>query len=101
MDMQLRPVSNYYEYETVQSVLNSRSGVRPTLPSRSGQHPPSAYTHNPQQSNVYVDANSNSLPRNQPIQGRGQISRTTNQSHRGPFVTQVMIGEQQQNGTKV
>lgn len=99
--MQLRPVSNYYEYETVQSVLNSRSGIRPTLPSRSVQHPSTTYTHNSQPSNVYVDGNSNSLPRNQPIQGRGQISRASNQPHRGPFVTQVMIGEQQQNGTKV
>ncbi|KAK9739549.1 hypothetical protein QE152_g8855 [Popillia japonica] len=86
-DNQLRPVSNYYEYETVQSVLNSR-GVRP------GIQPPI-------QPPPYQDPNSNSLTRQQ-VQGRSSASRSHHTQHRGPFVTHVTIGDHsQQNGTKV
>ncbi|CAH1156234.1 unnamed protein product [Phaedon cochleariae] len=90
-DSQLRPVSNYYEYESVQSVLNNRTTVRHNV----GQNAPQTI------SAAYQDHNSNeklphSLPRNQP--GQGRHSRPAN---RGPFVTQVTIGEHQQNGTKV
>ncbi|XP_023311786.1 partitioning defective 3 homolog isoform X3 [Anoplophora glabripennis] len=86
-DNQLRPVSNYYEYESVQSVLNSRS-ARPNVSHTPQQQPPP----------IYQDANSNSLPRNQPVvQGRHPTGRGS--AHRGPFITQVTIGEQ--NGTKV
>lgn len=55
------------------------------------------------QSPIYQDANSNSLQRQQqPIQGRSRQYNTQLQ-HRGPFVTQVTIGEHtpHQNGTKV
>ncbi|KAI4461048.1 partitioning defective 3 related [Holotrichia oblita] len=86
-DNQLRPVSNYYEYETVQSVLNSRGvrqGIQPPI------HPP-----------PYQDPNSNSLTRQQ-VQGRSSASRSHHTQHRGPFVTHVTIGDHsQQNGTKV
>lgn len=94
-DTQLRPVSNYYEYESVQSVLGSRNPTR--------QNGPQQLTVSQQPQNVYVEANSNSLPRNQPVPGRQTgASRTTTHQNRGPFVTQVTIGEQhQQNGTKV
>ncbi|KAJ8959796.1 hypothetical protein NQ318_011528 [Aromia moschata] len=89
VDNQLRPVSNYYEYESVQSVLNSRGARQNVAHATPQQQPPSAYQ----------DANSNSLTRNQPVQGRHPAGRGT--QHRGPFVTQVTIGEHQQNGTKV
>uniref|UniRef100_A0AAR5PPY5 PDZ domain-containing protein n=1 Tax=Dendroctonus ponderosae TaxID=77166 RepID=A0AAR5PPY5_DENPD len=90
-DSQLRPISNYYEYESVQSVLNNRQ-ARPTN------------AHYPQQ-----DINANSVQSRQnlavhsrPGQPRGgnAIARQAGQ-HRGPFVTQVTIGEHQKNGTKV
>ncbi|CAH1115363.1 unnamed protein product [Psylliodes chrysocephalus] len=88
-DNQLRPVSNYYEYESIQSILN---GGR----SRPNGHP--GNTQPPQQHPVHQqDANSNSLPRNPPVQGRHPTSRG-----RGPFVTQVTIGDHhQKSGTKV
>ncbi|KAL3268983.1 hypothetical protein HHI36_008069 [Cryptolaemus montrouzieri] len=82
VDNQLRPVSNFYEYESVQSILNSR--VKGTAPPNYVKQPSSP---------MYHEVNSNSLPRNQGLsnpQNRG--------SQRGPFVTQVTIGE---NGTKV
>ncbi|KAJ8975287.1 hypothetical protein NQ317_004423 [Molorchus minor] len=89
VDNQLRPVSNYYEYESIQSVLTSR-GARQNIP----------HVAPPQQSPaIYQDVNSNSLPRNQPVQGRHPTGRGS--QHRGPFVTQVTIGEKKQNGTKV
>lgn len=86
-DNQLRPVSNFYEYESIQSVINGRISGRVNIPS---------------QPVMYQDVNSNSLPRQnlpqQPVQGRQQRS----QQHRGPFVTHVTIGEHnQKNGTKV
>ncbi|ERL91634.1 hypothetical protein D910_08964 [Dendroctonus ponderosae] len=90
-ESQLRPISNYYEYESVQSVLNNRQ-ARPTN------------AHYPQQ-----DINANSVQSRQnlavhsrPGQPRGgnAIARQAGQ-HRGPFVTQVTIGEHQKNGTKV
>ncbi|CAG9862456.1 unnamed protein product [Phyllotreta striolata] len=82
-DNQLRPVSNYYEYESIQSILN---GGR----SRPNGHPAQyGGAHQP-------DANSNSLPRNQAAQVRHPSNRG-----RGPFVTQVTIGDHQKSGTKV
>ncbi|XP_074029775.1 partitioning defective 3 homolog isoform X3 [Leptinotarsa decemlineata] len=88
-DNQLRPVSNYYEYESIQSVLNSRTRQNvPHVTSVSSQQPPG-----------YQDANSNSLSRNQPVQGRHPSGRGSHS--RGPFVTQVTIGDHQKNGTKV
>jgi partitioning defective protein 3 len=90
-DNQLRPVSNFYEYESIQSMLNNRS-ARP--------NPPVPHTNN--QPVMYQDVNSNSLPRQgqqqpQPVQGR----HPNRNQHRGPFVTHVTIGDSQQNGTKV
>lgn len=105
IDNQLRPVSNYFEYESVQSVLNNRGNSnRQNIPmphmAPAAQPPP-----------MYQDANSNSLPRQplqqpqQPlVQARFNLNgRNNTQQHRGPFVTQVTIGNhnQQQNGTKV
>ncbi|CAG9829194.1 unnamed protein product [Diabrotica balteata] len=84
-DNQLRPVSNYYEYESIQSILNG---------GRSRQNAPQ--TTSQQSSHYQQDVNSNSLPRNQPVQGRHTSGRG-----RGPFVTQVTIGEHHQSGTKV
>lgn len=94
-DNQLRPVSNYYEYESVQSVLGGRNLNR--------QNGPQQLAGSQQTQNAYVDANSNSLPRVQQVQGRHTTaSRTTPHPGRGPFVTQVTIGKQhQQTGTKV
>ncbi|KAG5889509.1 hypothetical protein JTB14_008997 [Gonioctena quinquepunctata] len=88
-DNQLRPVSNYYEYETIQSVLNNRQR----------QNVPHVNTIPSQQPPPYQDPNSNSLPRNQPVQGRHPSGRGS--QSRGPFVTQVTIGDHQKNGTKV
>ncbi|XP_057664576.1 partitioning defective 3 homolog isoform X2 [Diorhabda carinulata] len=85
-DNQLRPVSNYYEYESIQSILNS--GRSRQNASQTSNHQPSVYQ---------PDVNSNSLPRNQPIQGR----HPTSGRGRGPFVTQVTIGDHHQSGTKV
>ncbi|XP_028144226.1 partitioning defective 3 homolog B isoform X1 [Diabrotica virgifera virgifera] len=84
-DNQLRPVSNYYEYESIQSILNG---------GRSRQNAPQTTSQQP--SHYQQDVNSNSLPRNQPVQ-----SRHTSGRGRGPFVTQVTIGEHHQSGTKV
>ncbi|KYB25547.1 hypothetical protein TcasGA2_TC034318 [Tribolium castaneum] len=83
-DNQLRPVSNFYEYESIQSMLNNRRG-----------NPPVPHSNPPV---MYQDVNSNSLPRQgqPPVQGRHP-----NRNHRGPFVTHVTIGDSQQNGTKV
>lgn len=71
-EMQLRPVSNFYEYESVQSILSTRG--RNSNPHQYQQHPPPSQRVPPQY------------------------------NRRGPFVTQVTIGEQKeakQNGTKV
>ncbi|XP_060527613.1 partitioning defective 3 homolog B isoform X2 [Cylas formicarius] len=91
-DNQLRPVSNYYEYESVQSVLTNRT-TRQT--STNVNQPPSGH-------NGYHDVNFNSHQRQPPPQlmhGRNLASRS--QQNRGPFVTQVTIGDNQKNGTKV
>ncbi|KAJ3642201.1 hypothetical protein Zmor_025006 [Zophobas morio] len=92
-DNQLRPVSNFYEYESIQSMLNNR-------PARANPPP----VHHTTQPVTYQDVNSNSLPRQgqqqpppQPVQGR----HPNRNQHRGPFVTHVTIGDSQQNGTKV
>ncbi|XP_066260845.1 partitioning defective 3 homolog isoform X2 [Euwallacea similis] len=106
---QLRPASNYYEYETVQSVLNSRQirQITPQIHSNSNSNQP-PISHN---INVYAhpDINSNSRPNlaNQQ-QSRQQVNSRSNnvmgrqgsQPHRGLFVTQVTIGDHQKNGTK-
>lgn len=81
-DNQLRPVSNFYEYESVQSLLNTRGR------------------------NLYQD-NNNAMGRQQQQQPRQhQNAKQQHHQQRGPFVTQVTIGDgsqqqQQQNGTKV
>nr|XP_022910657.1 partitioning defective 3 homolog isoform X2 [Onthophagus taurus] len=92
-DNQLRPISNFYEYESIQTVLNSRTRTT-AAPNQAAYHAPPPYQ----------DTNSNnSLPRQQPVQGRNVTRQQyqNNHQHRGPFVTQVTIGEHQQNGTKV
>ncbi|KAL1498257.1 hypothetical protein ABEB36_009084 [Hypothenemus hampei] len=100
-DQQLRPISNYYEYESVQSVLNNRQIIRPPNSSHN--------TYSTQQ-----DQNSNVLSNRQNLvvhnrQHGPTVTRTNmagtvrqaNQPHRGPFITQVTIGEHKKNGTKV
>lgn len=101
-ESELRPVSNFYEYESVQSILNTQGGrmngnVHITT---SPQPPPPPLTYQIQ------DLNANSLPRQQPVninvRHHPLRSYTTHHQHRGPFVTQVTIGEHvQSNGTKV
>ncbi|XP_017782343.1 PREDICTED: partitioning defective 3 homolog isoform X2 [Nicrophorus vespilloides] len=80
-DNQLRPVSNFYEYESVQSLLNTRGR------------------------NLYQD-NNNAMGRQQQQPRQHQNAKQQHHQQRGPFVTQVTIGDgsqqqQQQNGTKV
>lgn len=101
-DSQTRPASNYYEYETVQSVLNSRQ-IRQTNPQVHSSNQ-SGSSHN----NVYLqhDRQNNNLmmsqSRQQNVRHNGNVnSRQGTPPHRGPFVTQVTIGEHQKNGTKV
>ncbi|XP_044753306.1 partitioning defective 3 homolog isoform X3 [Coccinella septempunctata] len=83
-DSQIRPMSNFYEYESVQSILSNRGR----------SNAPAQYAKQSSSGHHFQDMNSNSLPRNQ----QGQLPQTRG-SQRGPFVTQVTIGEQ--NGTKV
>ena len=84
---QLRPVSNFYEYESIQAALHGRG--RTNVHQEQISNPPS-----------YQDVSSGSS-RQQHLYGRNATSRSHNQ-HRGPFVTHVTIGENpQQNGTKV
>ncbi|KAF2887922.1 hypothetical protein ILUMI_18251 [Ignelater luminosus] len=100
-DNQLRPVSNFYEYESVQSILNTHA--RPGV----------TYPHSHQQQSSYQETTSgNSLPRQQAVQGRhgavgssrGHLSayQQQQQQHRGPFVTHVTIGDHhpQQAGSR-
>ncbi|XP_050310493.1 partitioning defective 3 homolog isoform X3 [Anthonomus grandis grandis] len=93
-DNQLRPISNYYEYESVQSVLNNRQ----------------VHVVRQQNQNVHqnpYDVNSNPQGRQQNRQQTAGHRVNSGQQmgraggHRGPFITQVTIGEHQKNGTKV
>lgn len=99
-DNQLRPVSNFYEYESVQSILNTHG--RPAANVHSPQPPP------------YQDPISTSLTRQQQqaMQSRqhGMNSRNhlspyqqQQQQLRGPFITHVTIGDHhpQQAGSRV
>ncbi|XP_076265971.1 par-3 family cell polarity regulator isoform X3 [Rhynchophorus ferrugineus] len=100
---QLRPISNYYEYESVQSVLNNRQMRPPNLPAQHNQNANHQSTH------IY-DVNMNppssqtrqrQVNMQQQQQHPSRPNATRPQPHRGPFVTQVTIGEHQKNGTKV
>ncbi|CAH1122583.1 unnamed protein product [Ceutorhynchus assimilis] len=98
-DNQLRPISNYYEYESVQSVLNNRQ-IRPN---HSSNQP--IYSQQPDHNLNPLQTRPNLMNRlqQQQINSRNNapIIRQMNQPHRGPFVTQVTIGDHQKNGTKV
>lgn len=99
-ESELRPMSNFYEYESVQSILNTQGGrTNGNVHIVASSPSPSFQVH---------DVNSNSLARHQEqqpsnINVRHHPSRSYgHHPHRGPFVTQVTIGEHvQSNGTKV
>lgn len=84
----------------MQSILNTQGGRQNGNVHITASPPPP-----PPVSYQIQDVNSNSLPRQQPmnINVRHHPSRNyTHHQHRGPFVTQVTIGEHvQPNGTKV
>ncbi|KAF5272242.1 hypothetical protein FQA39_LY01324 [Lamprigera yunnana] len=98
-DNQLRPVSNFYEYESVQSILNTH-----------GRPGANMYPHAPQQPPPYQEPVSSSSNRQQQVlqtRQHGMNSRSHanlyQQQLRGPFITQVTIGEHhpQQTGSRV
>ncbi|XP_025835451.1 partitioning defective 3 homolog isoform X2 [Agrilus planipennis] len=96
---QLRPVSNFYEYESVQSILNVHGRAdRPAAP---------PVTHIHQHSDSYQETNSNSLTRHPGVSVRTVAnSRSNHPNHfaqnRGPFITQVLIGDHvQHTGSRV
>lgn len=83
LDTQLRPISNFYEYESVQSILNRNVKNSPISPSGKQHFPTNTQNQ---------DINSNARS--------PQSLSSHSRNHRGPFITQVTIGEKQ-NGTKV
>ncbi|KAK5645359.1 hypothetical protein RI129_006659 [Pyrocoelia pectoralis] len=90
-DNQLRPVSNFYEYESVQSILNTHG------------RPANMY---PQQPPPYQDPVASSSSRQVQNRPHGVNSRnhiTQYQQIRGPFITHVTIGDHQpqQAGSRV
>lgn len=94
-DNQLRPVSNFYEYESVQSILNTHG--RTNAAGYPTQQPPN-----------YKETIPNSHIRQQSqnrhgIAARNHSNQYQQQQHRGPFVTHVTIGEHQPqpNGSRV
>lgn len=83
----------------MQSILNTQGArTNGNVHVNTSSSPPSSVTYQIQ------DVNANSLSRQQPnINVRHHPPRNyTHHQHRGPFVTQVTIGEHvQSNGTKV
>ncbi|KAF5279144.1 hypothetical protein FQR65_LT03390 [Abscondita terminalis] len=95
-DNQLRPVSNFYEYESVQSILNTHG--RPGTNMHQPQQPP------PYQDPVPRQQQQQPIPNRQHgMNSRNHLSPYQQQQLRGPFVTHVTIGEHhpQQAGSRV
>ncbi|XP_031349365.1 partitioning defective 3 homolog isoform X2 [Photinus pyralis] len=90
-DNQLRPVSNFYEYESVQSILNAHG--RPT----------NAYPQQPPPYQDPVAASSSSRPTPSRQHAANTRHLTPYQQLRGPFITHVTIGDHQpqQAGSRV